>query len=207
MYLVFEAGVLDGVTDGSGELVDAGVLDGLTGGVGAGVLDGLTGGVGAGVLDGLTGGVGGGVLGGVTDRVTVIGGVPGGVPGGVTDRVTVIGGVPGGVTDCVTVIGGVPGGVTDGVLVGVWLGSVEQSVTVLIVPDASNVTTYLLLPSIINENPPGLDVYVLVNNVESLYITKPFVIAKFLSIYFVKPLLRLQAAYWSSCGFDSIIVL
>jgi hypothetical protein len=49
LYLVFEAGVLDGVTDGSGELVDAGVLGGLTGGVGGG----LTGGVGAGVLGGV----------------------------------------------------------------------------------------------------------------------------------------------------------
>ena len=53
------------------------------------------------------------------------------------------------VIDIVGVI--VTGGVTDGVLVGVWVGSVEQSVTVLTAPKESKVTTYFIAPSIIVE--------------------------------------------------------
>jgi hypothetical protein len=53
---------------------------------------------------------------------------------------------------------GVIDGVIDGVLDGVMLGIVEQSVTVLTVPDASKVIAYLTPPSINSENPPGFDV-------------------------------------------------
>ena len=62
-----------------------------------------------------------------------------------------------GVIDAVIEGGGVTGGVLLGVILAVTLGIVEQSVTVLTFPEASNVTTYLVPPSINNENPPGFD--------------------------------------------------
>jgi hypothetical protein len=69
------------------------------------------------------------------------------------------------VLDGVTVIGmGVLVGDGSGVVDGI----VEQSVIVFTFPKASKVTAYLASPSIINENPPGFDGYVLFNNVESL---------------------------------------
>jgi hypothetical protein len=71
--------------------------------------------------------------------------------------------------------------------VGVTDVGIPQLVTVLTVPLSSNVTAYLDTPSIINEYPLGLDVYVRVVKFVSLYIIKPFVIAKVSSIYFVKP--------------------
>jgi hypothetical protein len=55
------------------------------------------------------------------------------------------------------------------------------------------VTAYLNEPSIINEYAPGLDVYVRVIKFVSLYIIKPFVIAKVSSIYFVKPVVPKHA--------------
>jgi hypothetical protein len=80
-----------------------------------------------------------------------------------------------------------------GVGVGVWLASLSQVVTVETTPLPSNVTAYLNEPSMINEYPPGFDVYVGVVKPESLYIINPFVIANVSSMYFVRPVVPAQA--------------
>lgn len=77
--------------------------------------------------------------------------------------------------------------------VGVWLASLSQVVTVETTPLSSNVTAYFNDPSIINEYPPGFDVYVGVVKPESLYIINPFVIANVSSMYFVRPVVPAQA--------------
>ena len=77
--------------------------------------------------------------------------------------------------------------------VGVWLASLSQVVIVETTPLSSNVTAYFNDPSIINEYPPGFDVYVGVVKPESLYIINPFVIANASSMYFVRPVVPAQA--------------
>ena len=54
-------------------------------------------------------------------------------------------------------------------------------------------TAYFNDPSIINEYPPGFDVYVGVVKPESLYMINPFVIANVSSMYFVRPVVPAQA--------------
>jgi hypothetical protein len=115
---------------------------------------------------------------------------------GVVDDVLVIVGVivVVGVIDLVGVIVGVIDlvGVIVGVIDIVGVGVTSQSVTVATTPLPSNVTAYLNDPSIINEYPPGFDVYVGVVKPESLYIINPFVIVNVLSMYFVRPVVPAQ---------------
>ena len=153
-------------------------------------------------------GVGDNPVVGVTDGVTLMVGV-------IDDVLVMVGVVDGvlvkvGVVDIIGVIDivGVIVGVIDMVGVGVWLASTTQVVTVATTPLPSNVTAYLNDPSIINEYPPGFDVYVGVVKPESLYIINPFVIANVLSMYFVRPVVPAQvdsASTWP--GVPNNIVL
>ena len=195
--VLVSVGVIDCVGTGVGEL--GGVTDCVGTGVGefGGEFGGVTDGVDTGVL--VSVGVIDGVIDGVLVRVGVIDGVIDGVDTGVVVSV--------GVIDCVDTGVLVRVGVIDGVVVGVIVGNVEQSLTVFTLPKISKVTTYFTAPSITNEYPPGFDEYVLEFSAVLLYIINPFVIGVVLSIYLVSPVLRLQAAYSPSCGFDNEIIL
>ena len=187
----------DRVGTGVGEF--GGEFGGVTDGVDTGVL------VSVGVIDCV--GTGVGELGGVTDCVDTGVLVSVGVIDGVIDGVGTGVLVSVGVIDCVDTGVLVRVGVIDGVVVGVIVGNVEQSLTVFTLPKISKVTTYFTAPSITNEYPPGFDEYVLEFSAVLLYIINPFVIGVVLSIYLVSPVLRLQAAYSPSCGFDNEIIL
>lgn len=89
-------------------------------------------------------------------------------------------------------------GVIVGVIDVVGVGVMLQVVTVATTPLSSNVTAYLNTPSMINEYPPGFDVYVGVVKPESLYIINPFVIANVSSMYFVRPVDPSQAVLAST---------